>query len=361
MAEINDWNVAAGSNTSAVPDGWPEGMTSSQINNTAREGMAVVKRAWSDSVEGDKDSTGSSNAYLVAANRVLSAYYDGMRIGFHASFANTDAATLDVDSVGAKAIVKYHDVALTSGDIEANQYIEVVFSATDDAWQLQTPVSSGADLVSDTSPQLGGDLDLNGNNIDFPTTANISDCLDEDDMSTNSATMLATQQSIKAYVDSKSITLTAEQTGTGSETEFDFTGIPAGTKWIIINFEGLSLSGTDNIIVLLGDAGGLEATGYVATAGRHGNGGSPAISGTTTEFNMLNNSAAYVISGHMHLRLSEASNFTWAQSHVCKATTTATLMGGGNKDLSAELTQIRVTRSGTNTFDGGAVSIQYGA
>ena len=58
------------------------------------------------------------------------------------------------------------------------------------------------DLVGDLSPQLGGDLDLNTKNIDFPTTANISDCKDEDDMASNSATMLATQQSIKAYVDS---------------------------------------------------------------------------------------------------------------------------------------------------------------
>ncbi|MES0339849.1 MAG: hypothetical protein ABUK15_07320 [Anaerolineales bacterium] len=66
-------------------------------------------------------------------------------------------------------------------------------------------LASGASIVtelsSDTTPQLGGDLDLNGNNIDFPTTANISDCLDEDDMTSDSATMLATQQSIKAYVD----------------------------------------------------------------------------------------------------------------------------------------------------------------
>jgi len=58
-----------------------------------------------------------------------------------------------------------------------------------------------SDVVSDTTPQLGGDLDLNGNNIDFPTTANISDCLDEDDMASDSATKLATQQSIKAYAD----------------------------------------------------------------------------------------------------------------------------------------------------------------
>ena len=56
-------------------------------------------------------------------------------------------------------------------------------------------------LVEDTTPQLGGDLDLNGKNIDFPTTPNISDVLDEDNMSSDSATKLATQQSIKKYVD----------------------------------------------------------------------------------------------------------------------------------------------------------------
>jgi len=57
------------------------------------------------------------------------------------------------------------------------------------------------DVVDDTTPQLGGDLGLNGNNIDFPSTPNISDCLDEDNMVSNSATKIATQQSIKAYVD----------------------------------------------------------------------------------------------------------------------------------------------------------------
>ena len=58
-------------------------------------------------------------------------------------------------------------------------------------------------VVDDITPQLGGDLDLNGKNIDFPTTPNISDVKDEDNMASNSATMLATQQSIKAYVDTQ--------------------------------------------------------------------------------------------------------------------------------------------------------------
>lgn len=87
---------------------------------------------------------------------------------------------------------------------------------------IKAYVDSGAggigSLVEDTTPQLGGDLDLNGRNIDFPTTANISDCLDEDTMSSNSATALATQQSIKAYVDAES-GIGSDQFATDVDTE----------------------------------------------------------------------------------------------------------------------------------------------
>ncbi len=68
-------------------------------------------------------------------------------------------------------------------------------------------------IIEDTTPQLGGDLDLNGHNLDFPTTANISDVLDEDDMASDSATKLATQQSIKAYVDGKVGNTTSKTAG----------------------------------------------------------------------------------------------------------------------------------------------------
>ena len=83
-----------------------------------------------------------------------------------------------------------------------------------------------SNLVEDITPQLGGDLDLNGKNIDFPTTPNISDCLDEDTMVSDSPTMLATQQSIKAYVDALS-------TGLPSGTKILFKQATAPTGWTI--------------------------------------------------------------------------------------------------------------------------------
>src|SRR3989304_1039623 len=53
---------------------------------------------------------------------------------------------------------------------------------------------------------------------------------------------------------------------TTSGTSVDFTGIPAGTKQIIVTVEGVSTNGTGAIKIQLGDSGGVETTG---DTGRH--------------------------------------------------------------------------------------------
>lgn len=57
-------------------------------------------------------------------------------------------------------------------------------------------------VVDDTSPQLGGDLDVNGHDIIF-AGGTITNFLDEDNMASDSATAVPSQQSVKAYVDAK--------------------------------------------------------------------------------------------------------------------------------------------------------------
>ena len=168
MAELSDLDIVDANNT----ERFPEGQAAGTVNDGGRATEGLLARGFKDAVEGDRDSTGSANAYLVAANRTLSAYYDGMRQGFHANFANTGAATLDIDSVGAKTIKKHHDQDLASGDIEANQYVEVVYSATDDTFQMVSPLGNSpaggglSNVVEDTTPQLGGALDTNAFAID---------------------------------------------------------------------------------------------------------------------------------------------------------------------------------------------------
>lgn len=53
----------------------------------------------------------------------------------------------------------------------------------------------------DPTPQLSGDLDLNGHGISYASGLVITDALDEDDMSSDSSTAVPTQQSAKAYTD----------------------------------------------------------------------------------------------------------------------------------------------------------------
>jgi len=198
MAEVTDLDVVDANNTAR----FPEGQFPSTVNdgNRALEGM--LARHFKDTTDGIITTTGTSTAYVAASNKTLSAYHDGLEISVQLHVATGASPTLNVDAVGAQSMVWPDGTALGSNDYALGAFVRFKYDLDNTNWVTQTPnAKPGSDLVNDTSPQLGGDLDLNGNNIDFPTTANISDCLDEDNMASDSATALATQQSIKAYVD----------------------------------------------------------------------------------------------------------------------------------------------------------------
>ena len=108
-------------------------------------------------------------------------------------------------------------------------------------------VTFGAALTPDadntidigTSAAEFKDLYLDGvayvDSIAMPTTT-VTDILDQDDMSSNSATALATQQSIKAYVDSQ---VTAQ--------DLDFSADSGGALSIDLDSESLTLTGGTGI------------------------------------------------------------------------------------------------------------------
>ena len=62
---------------------------------------------WRDDNEGDLLTTGATNAYVLATRQTVPSLVTGVQLAFRASFANTGAATLNVDSLGAKSIRKF--------------------------------------------------------------------------------------------------------------------------------------------------------------------------------------------------------------------------------------------------------------
>lgn len=149
------------------------------------------------------------------------------------------------------------------------------------------------------------------------------------------------------------VSMTAQATTSG--TEFDFPDIPSWVTRITVVFDGVSLNGTDHLLVQLGDSGGFEATSYVSESVSAG--GSTGVSSSTTGFIIRTGLAAGSISGMMVI--TNVTGNDWVAGHATRATTSQCQFGAGTKTLSATLTQVRLTRSGSNTFDAGQVNVIY--
>ena len=149
----------------------------------------------------------------------------------------------------------------------------------------------------------------------------------------------------------------APQTST-SGTSIDFTGLPSWAKKITIGFRGVSLNSTSDLLVQIGDSGGIETSGY-ESSGTHSNGAGTSTTTSTAGFPIrLQNAgrAAYAI---MTLVLIDGPNFVWGSSHSGHIDTlNAGCFGGGGKILSDVLDRVRITTvSGSDTFDAGKITI----
>jgi hypothetical protein len=154
------------------------------------------------------------------------------------------------------------------------------------------------------------------------------------------------------------LTIGTEQ-ATTSGTSFAFTGIPTGTKMIVINFDLVSLDGADDIQVQIGDAGGLETSGYLSASSNNANGSTTAVNNVTTGFHIRSQDGNNSFSGNMILTLQDSANFEWCGSTNVTKGGTQVVSGGGSKALSAELTQLSILDTGSSSFDAGAVNILY--
>lgn len=75
----------------------------------------------------------------------MSAYATGQRFTLVAAGTNTGAVTLNINSIGAKAVTKNGTTALAAGDIASGQAIEVVYDGTQ--FQLSSRVTSLANVA----------------------------------------------------------------------------------------------------------------------------------------------------------------------------------------------------------------------
>lgn len=100
---------------------------------------------------------GGTDDYAITLNPAVTAYATGQRFAFKANTANTTGATLNVNGLGTKTIVKHFNATLATNDIKAGSIVEVYYDGTN--FQMvsmlsQAPAGSG-DMQASTYDALG--------------------------------------------------------------------------------------------------------------------------------------------------------------------------------------------------------------
>lgn len=142
---------------------------------------------------------------------------------------------------------------------------------------------------------------------------------------------------------------------TTSGTSAAATGLSCG-KRLTVDFIGVSLSGTDRILLQFGSSGGYATSTYSSIA-VNGSGSSDAsvTSGHLLMFDAAN-SRSYT--GHAHVTFSSSSQVIVTDTALASFGNNSFEKSGGNKTITGTFDRFRIVPSGSDTFDAGSINYQ---
>jgi hypothetical protein len=355
---------------------------------------------------------GTANAATISLNPPLAAYAAGQAFRFQTNAAaNTSAVTLNVNSLGAVAVNKGDGTtALGAGDLPASAIVTVVHDGT--RFRLIDPATNDAlvqawvDLASATTTDLGTvganvritgtttitgfgtaasgitrklrfaaalTLTYNATSLILPGAANITtaagDTAEAISLGSGNWVLVDFTRAAAGYagnillanpVAAANIGINrGTEQATTSGTAIDFTSILAGVRRVTLLLRGVSLSGTDNFLVQIG-AGSFLTSGYVSQAQSIRDNAAPTFSLATNGFILSSdiNSATRLFTGKITLD-NFSGNIWLADGKIVGTDGIRGAIFSGEVTLSGALDRLRLTVTGSNTFDAGAANIMW--
>ena len=140
MSNVSEWSTTAANNNDSPPDGWPEGMARSAVNDCAREMMAALSKWYKDTL-GALVTTGGTTAYTLTTTHSHAVLSDIPMMAIQFNLANTGAVTLAVDGLAARAVTKAQGVALVAGDLAVNRTYLLIYNAGQTRFEIQTALN----------------------------------------------------------------------------------------------------------------------------------------------------------------------------------------------------------------------------
>jgi hypothetical protein len=166
---IEDWSTTPASNNAAVPNGWPEGMAPSGVNDSARQMMADLRTWYEDAqwIDYGHVPTRTGNTTFTIPTDVTATYTVGRRI--KATDSSTIYGTITASSYGAPNTTV--TISSDSGNLSASLTAVAIGDLTPTSNAIPYIYRSSADVAS------AGTINLNairGDLVDVTGTTTIT-------------------------------------------------------------------------------------------------------------------------------------------------------------------------------------------
>lgn len=156
------WSRAAASNANADSTvNWAEGQSPSSVNDSGRAMMAAAAK-YRDDISGAIATGGTASAYTLSTYQTFASLtnLDGNLVAFTPHATNEASPTLNVDSLGAKALRSSTGEALPAGTLIEGTPYQALYSNSDSEFILlgfygnpyNVPIASGMDWWGTTVP-----------------------------------------------------------------------------------------------------------------------------------------------------------------------------------------------------------------
>ena len=311
-------------------------------------------------------SVSGADTITATAPVSMAAYVAGQQFAFVSAGANTGAVTLNINSIGAKAVTKRGATALTASDIASGESCVVQYDGTQ--FQLigvPTQVSAASstvagvvELATDAEAQTGTDT------ARAITPANLAAVTSTETRAgvielATSAEVTAGTDAVRAVTPatlaSSKITLSTAQATTSGAQKI-FTSIPSWVKRITLTLTGVSGTSTGRMYARIGTAGTPETSGYsgsvtVTTA-------STAVTSSSAGFSVQDSAVAAGLYSGIFTIVKHSGN-TWIATFIGEVNGGAgTYSSTGSITLSGVLDCVSLEIA-SGAFDAGAVNTMW--